>query len=158
MAWDLLVAWGLLPWPQVFISFPLPHDREAFSLFLLGGADEHVSLPELSVQEALHVALRKLPEHDCPIASDQGRYIVLRSVGFFEGTFFSPDFCLLVRQDPTRQEVSQRAESGDGPDKNHLVEQSHTYCSTCRGGRADAVAALAAAVPRQAIPRQQARA
>jgi hypothetical protein len=50
----------------------------------------------------------------------------LRGDRLFEVTGFSPGFCLPVRRDPTRQEVSQCAESGDGPNENHLVEQSHT--------------------------------
>ncbi len=131
------MARGLFHRPQVFISLPLPHDREALTLFLLGGAHDPVSLSKFSAEA--------VPQ-------------VFRSAVFYEETGFSPGFCLPVRRDPTRQEVSQRAESGDGPNEDHLVEQSHPYCSARCGGRADAVAAFPAAVPRQAIPRQQARA
>jgi hypothetical protein len=126
--WGLIVAYGLLHGPQVFISLPLPHDREALTLFLLGGADDYASLSEFSAEE--------VPP-------------VLRSAVFYEETGFSPGFCLLVRHHPTRQEVSQRGESGDGPNENHLVEQGHPYCSARRGGRANAVAAFLTSIPRQ---------
>jgi hypothetical protein len=67
--WGLIVAYGLLHGPQVFISLLSPHDREALTLFLLGGAHDHISLSDFSAEE--------VPP-------------VLRSAGFYRGTGFRP--------------------------------------------------------------------
>lgn len=55
MDWGLPVAWGLFHRLRVFVSLPLPHDREALPLFLLGGAHDHVSLPKFSAEEVPQV-------------------------------------------------------------------------------------------------------